>query len=163
MECLGLIVAMTLDRVIGVDGGLPWHISEDLKYFRKHTLGHSILMGRKTYESIGRPLPKRRNIVITRAADAHYDGCEVANDVDAAITLARETDDCPMIIGGAAIYEACLPQVTRLFVTEVRRKITGDTFFPALPTGLFEEVGRVSATEHSDVDFVTLERSATSA
>jgi len=158
MDPLTLIVAMTPERVIGVDGGLPWHISEDLKHFRRNTVGHSIIMGRKTYESIGRPLPKRRNIIVSRTQGLDYPGCEVVHGVEAALDLARSTDACPVIIGGATLYEAYLPYATRLLITEVRRDISGDTFFPELPEGKFVETLRERAREHDDVDFVTLER-----
>ena len=118
-NAIAMIVAMANKRVIGNDGGLPWHISEDLKHFRKTTTGHAIIMGRKTYESIGKPLPKRRNIVVTRQQGAAFEGCEVAHSLTEAIELARQTDDLPFIIGGASLFKEALPDTTMLFLTDI--------------------------------------------
>jgi len=135
---LALIVAVARKGVIGRDGNLPWHVSEDLKHFKKTTSGHAIIMGRKTHESIGRALPKRRNIVVTRSAAA-FEGCETAGSLEEAIALARTTDDCPFIIGGASLYDEALPLATELHLTTIDRDVEGDTFFPTeLPE--FEEV-----------------------
>ncbi len=136
---LALIVAVARNGVIGKDGGLPWHLSEDLKHFKKTTSGHAIIMGRKTYDSIGRPLPKRRNIVVTRQADAQFPGCERVENIDAAIALARTSDPCPFIIGGASLYEAALPIATELHVTTIDEDVEGDTYFPS-DLSAFEEV-----------------------
>jgi dihydrofolate reductase len=131
MRPLALVVAMTPDRVIGLNGDMPWHIPEDLKHFRRVTIGHAIIMGRKTHESIGRPLPRRRNIVITRNRDAEFPGCEVAHSLEVAIDMAREGgDDEPRIVGGGAIYALALPLATKLIVTEVDLSVEGDTHFP---------------------------------
>ena len=158
VPCLELIVAMTGGRVIGDGGGLPWRISEDLRFFKEKTLGHTILMGRKTYESIGRPLPKRRNIVITRNPEWEAEGCEVAHSLEQAIGMARDTDPCPVVIGGGTIYELALPLVTRMWITEVHRDIQGDTCFPAFEPNAFEEISRRAAQEHDDVFFVEYRR-----
>ena len=158
MKPLALIVAMTPDRVIGHAGSLPWHISEDLKYFKKRTVGHAIIMGRKTYESVGRALPKRRNIVVSRMPNWRGEGCEHATSIPDAIRMARETDPCPMVIGGGHIYEAALPFITQMFITEVHRTITGDTRFPEYDATAFKEVSRQAAAEHDDVFFVELVR-----
>jgi dihydrofolate reductase len=136
---LALIVAVARNGVIGREGGLPWHVSEDLKHFKNTTSGHAIIMGRKTYESIGRPLPKRRNIVVTRQSDLEIPGCERAQSLDEAIALARTTDPCPFIIGGASIYEEALPMATELHVTTIDREVEGDTHFPT-DLSAFEEV-----------------------
>ena len=136
---LALIVAVARNGVIGHEGGLPWHISEDLQHFKKTTSGHAIIMGRKTHDSIGRPLPKRRNIVVTRQADLELPGCERAKSLDEAITLARTTDPCPFIIGGASLYEEALPMVTELHVTRIDEDVEGDTYFPD-DLSAFEEV-----------------------
>ena len=138
---LALIVAVARNRVIGKEGVLPWHISEDLKHFRKTTSGHAIIMGRKTYDSIGRPLPKRRNIVVTRQAGAAFSGCERAGSLDEAIVLARTTDPCPFIIGGASLYEEAMPMATELHVTMIDQDVEGDTYFPD-DFSAFEEVER---------------------
>ncbi len=135
---LALIVAVARNGVIGRDGSLPWHVPEDLKHFKQLTTGHAIIMGRKTHESIGRPLPKRRNIVVTRSG-ASFDGCETAHSLDAALELARKTDPRPFIIGGASLYEEALAQATELHLTTIDQDVEGDTFFPTdLPD--FEEV-----------------------
>lgn len=143
MKPLALVVAMTPDRVIGKDGGMPWHIPEDLKHFRRVTMGHAIIMGRKTHESIGRPLPRRRNIVITRNRDARYDGCEVVHSLDDAIALARDGgDDEPRIVGGGAIYDLALPLATKLYLSEVDLDVEGDTHFPEYEPSRWTETDR---------------------
>lgn len=127
---LALIVAVARNGVIGKDGGLPWHVSEDLKHFKKTTHGHAVIMGRKTHDSIGRPLPKRRNIVVTRQTGTLFPGCEAAHSLDEAIALARTTDDCPFIIGGASLYEEALPLATELHLTTIDEDVDGDAYFP---------------------------------
>jgi len=136
---LALIVAVARNHVIGKDGGLPWHVSEDLKHFKKTTTGHVIIMGRNTHDSIGRALPGRRNIVVTRTVGAIFPGCEPANSLEQAIALARTTDDCPFIIGGASLYEEALPFATELHLTTIDEDIEGDTYFPE-DLSEFEEV-----------------------
>jgi dihydrofolate reductase len=125
-----LIVAVARNGVIGRAGALPWHVSEDLKHFKQTTQGHSIIMGRKTHDSIGRPLPKRRNIVVTRQTGTRFAGCETASSIGEAIALARTTDDCPFIIGGASLYEEALPIATELHLTTIDEDVEGDTYFP---------------------------------
>ena len=154
---LGLIVAISENRCIGVDGKLPWHIAEDLRHFKQITTGHAVIMGRKTHESVGRPLPKRRNIVISRQAGLEIEGCEVAGSIQDAIALARGTDAMPMIIGGASIYAEALPMVSKIHLTEVHRKVDGDTFFPELVSKEWDEVDRRVCGDGS-CTFVTLER-----
>ncbi|MBW2548284.1 MAG: dihydrofolate reductase [Deltaproteobacteria bacterium] len=127
---LALIVAVARNGVIGKAGALPWHVSEDLQHFKKTTQGHVIIMGRKTHDSIGRPLPKRRNIVVTRQIDAQFPGCEAASSLTEAIALARTTDECPFIIGGASLYEEALPIATELHLTTIDDEVEGDTYFP---------------------------------
>jgi len=136
---LALIVAVARNHVIGKDGGLPWHVSEDLKHFKKTTTGHVIIMGRNTHDSIGRALPGRRNIVVTRKAGAVFPGCEAAHSLEEAITLARTTDSCPFIIGGASLYKEVLPIATELHLTTIDEDVEGDTYFPE-DLSEFEEV-----------------------
>ena len=155
---LAVVVACNQDWIIGAKGGMPWHIPEDLRHFKRVTMDHAILMGRKTYESIGRPLPKRRNIVITRNPEWEAEGCEVAHSLEQAIGMARDTDPCPVVIGGGTIYELALPLVTRMWITEVHRDIQGDTCFPAFEPNAFEEISRRAAQEHDDVFFVEYRR-----
>ncbi len=126
---LTAIVAMADNRVIGRDGDLPWHLPEDLKFFKKTTSGHPIVMGRKTYDSIGRPLPKRTNIVLTRDTDWTADGVTVIHSPEELKTLALESDET-FIIGGAEIYKAFLPHLNSLIVTHVHGDYEGDTQFP---------------------------------
>lgn len=125
---LSLVVAMTPDRVIGREGGLPWHLSADLQHFKAVTMGHPIVMGRKTYESIGRPLPGRHNIAVTRSRDFAADGVTVVHSLDEALQAAGDAPEI-MIIGGAQLYAATLPLADRLFVTQVQANVPGDTFF----------------------------------
>jgi len=157
LQPLALVVAMGPGRVIGRDGGLPWHFSEDLKHFRTVTTGHAIIMGRKTWDSIGRPLPGRRNIVVTRQRELEIDGCEVVHSLEAAIALAREEDPEPRVIGGSTLYELALPLATRLYLTEVGKAVEGDTFFPHFDPEDWTELERRPG-ESEDLVFVTLER-----
>jgi len=138
---LSIIVAMAHNNVIGVDNGLPWHLPADLKYFKVTTMGKPIIMGRKTFQSIGRPLPGRRNIVITRDKTWHADGVEVASSVDEAVKATENVQEV-MIIGGAQIYGAFLPFVSRLYVTEIEKEILGDTYFPEIDRVVWKEVSR---------------------
>jgi len=154
---LALVVAMGPGRVIGRDGGLPWHFSEDLRHFRAVTTGHAIIMGRKTWDSIGRPLPKRRNIVVTRQQDLKIEGCDVVHSLGEAIALARVDDDEPRVIGGSTLYEQALPLATRLYLTEVSEEVEGDTFFPALDLAEWTELERRRG-EAEQLVFVTLQR-----
>jgi dihydrofolate reductase len=152
---LAMIAAMTDQRVIGHGGAIPWHHPEDMKHFVRVTKGHAIIMGRTTHESIGKPLPSRRNIVVSRRAGLAIEGCEIAATVEDAIRLARQTDDCPIVIGGAQIYEAALPAATRLYLTFVHEDHDGDVFFPAIDPAAWEETERA---ESGSLSFVTLER-----
>jgi dihydrofolate reductase len=152
---LALVVAIADGGVIGKDGGLPWRLPEDLRHFKAVTLGHAVLMGRKTHASIGRALPGRRNIVVSRTAD-HLDGCELARSLEEAIALARATDPEPRVIGGAELYAEALPLATRIFLTEVHGRYEGDAFFHLDRAGWREASRRPGETE--GVEFVTLER-----
>jgi dihydrofolate reductase len=155
MDPLALVVAVSENGVIGRDGGLPWHLPEDLKHFRRVTTGHAIVMGRRTWESIGRPLPGRRSIVVSRTPGFAPAGAEVAPDLDAALRLARTTDPEPRIIGGERLFAAALPRVTRVHLTRVHRVVAGDTFFPALDPAVWREVER---REAEGLTFLVLER-----
>ena len=120
------IAAMSCNRVIGADGRIPWHISEDLKFFKRTTLGHIIVMGRKTYDSLGKPLPGRENWVVSREADIA--GVTVLRSFDA---IEEPTDGRQLyIIGGAQLYAALLPRCSELLLTRIDRDVAGDTFFP---------------------------------
>jgi dihydrofolate reductase len=156
---LAIIVATDLQRGIGVNNTLPWRLPEDLAHFKRTTSGHPIIMGRKTFDSIGRPLPGRRNIVITRDAGWQHDGVVAVNSVDAAADLAGDTQ--AFIIGGAQIYAEMLPRVSRLIITEIGRAFDCDTFFPAINPNDWKEIAREkhhSEQNGFDYAFVTYER-----
>lgn len=131
---IALIAALGSDRVIGLNGAMPWHVPADLKRFKRRTVGKPIIMGRVTFESIGRPLPKRRNLVLSRRTGWAPQGVEVVGSV-AAAWAATEADGEVMVIGGAAVYAATLPHADRLYLTLIHGAFSGDTFFPALGTG----------------------------
>ena len=126
---ISMIVGMAQNRVIGKDNQLPWHLPADLAWFKKTTMGKPIIMGRKTHESIGKPLPGRQNIIITRNQDLSFDGCDVVNSPDEAIALVTDEPEL-MVIGGALIYELFLPMAERLYITQVQSEVAGDAFFP---------------------------------
>ena len=126
---LSIVVAMDDNRLIGSKNQLPWHLPADLAYFKKLTTGKSILMGRKTYDSIGRPLPNRRNIVITRNSNISIPGCEVVSSIDHALELTKEDLEV-MVIGGASLCEQLLPKINRLYITKIDGEFEGDVFFP---------------------------------
>ena len=128
---ISLIVAASTNNVIGVAGGLPWHLPEDLTRFKVITMGKPMIMGRSTYTSIGRALPGRKSIILTRQSDFEADGCEVVDSVDAAIAAAGEVDEV-MIIGGGDIYRQFLLQANRIYLTRIHAEIDGDTTFPEL-------------------------------
>lgn len=153
---LVLVVAIAKNGVIGKDGKVPWHIPEDLKHFKAMTMGHAILMGRKTHEETMRPLPGRRNIVITRNPDHPAPGCEVVATLEQAISLARTTDPEPRVIGGAEIYRLALPLATRIYLTEIDQDAEGDTVFHLDRSGFTETERRKG--ESPGVTFVTLDR-----
>lgn len=130
---ISLIVAMDGNNLIGDQNRLPWHLPADLKYFKAMTIGKPIIMGRKTFESIGKPLPGRENIIITRNRAYHQDGIHIVHSLVEAIELAKTlTDTEMMIIGGAEIFEQALPITTRIYLTQIEEKFSGDTYFPRL-------------------------------
>lgn len=137
---LTIIVAMDRARGIGVDNKLPWHLPEDLAHFKRLTTGHPIVMGRKTYDSIGRPLPNRRNVVITRNPGWKAEGVEAVGSIGDALRLLAGTP--AFLIGGAQIFEQALPLADRMIVTEIDRTFACDTFFPAIDSSQWQEVAR---------------------
>ena len=158
---VSLIAAMAQNRVIGIENRLPWKLPEDLAHFKALTLGHPVLMGRKTFESLGRPLPGRRNIVITRNSDYQPSGCEFAASIPEAIALCLEAEEI-FFIGGAELYKQVLPLTDRLYLTEVQVEAQGDAWFPDYDCSAFRETSRESHTgEKGDAlafDFVVYER-----
>ncbi|GJI87164.1 dihydrofolate reductase [Duganella hordei] len=161
MSTLTIIVAMDAQRGIGINNTLPWKLPEDLAHFKRLTTGHPIIMGRKTFDSIGRPLPNRRNIVITRNADWRHDGVEAVGSIDAAIALLDGAEG--YLIGGAEIYKQALPATDKLVITEIGGSFACDAFFPALAPSEWEETARephVSESAGLSYAFVTLRRKA---
>ncbi len=161
---LSIIVAMSENNVIGLGGELPWHISEDLQRFKKLTMGHYLVMGRKTWESIGRPLPGRTSIVITRDAGYIAKGALVAEDLDDALELSQEDKEV-FVVGGAQIYELALPRASRLYMTRVHIVAEGDTYFPELNWGdwsLVQDNGVVVTSDQGlEYSFLVYERELT--
>ena len=158
MSPLVLVLALARGGALGKGGQLPWRIPEDLKHFRAITRGHAIIMGRKTWDEVKKPLPDRRNIVVTRDASLRLPGAEVVSSLDDALRLARETDAEPCVIGGAEIYRLALPRATRIELTEIDRDVDADTFFTLDRAGFVEASRRQGETP--DVSFVTLVRRA---
>ena len=128
-----LIVAVAENGVIGQDNALPWHLPNDLRHFKQLTTGHPVVMGRRTFESIGKPLPGRPNVVVTRQADWRAAGVEVAHSVPNALALAATLGADVFIIGGAEIYRQALPAADAIYLTEVHHAVAGDATFPTLP------------------------------
>jgi dihydrofolate reductase len=145
MKEINVIVAMTKSRVIGKDGTLPWHLSEDLKLFKAHTTGNIVIMGRKTFDSIGRPLPNRRNIVVSKSIkdSEKVAGVDYYPDLEHAIAAAQEGDGRIFIIGGASIYHKMIEKADRLYISLVDGEYEGDTYFPEIK----DELWKVVATE----------------
>jgi len=138
---LSLIAAMAHDRVIGANNQLLWHLPADFQHFKKVTMGKPIIMGRKTFESIGKPLPGRLNVVVTRNPNYEADGCVVLHSLTAALAEVSHVPEV-MIIGGAEIYAAALEQADTLYLTYVDAHLDGDTYFPAWEPSQWEEVSR---------------------
>ena len=138
---ISIIAALAENRVIGVNNALPWRLPNDLKHFRRLTTGHAIILGRKNYESIGKPLPERTNIIITRNRDFRADGCLIAHSLDEALALAKNDPEI-FVIGGAEIYRAALARTNRLYLTRVHATIAGDTYFPEFDETEWREISR---------------------
>jgi dihydrofolate reductase len=161
---ISVVVAMARNRVIGSDGELPWHLPADMDFFKQTTLGKPIVMGRKTFQSIGRPLPGRSNIVITQNTAIQAAGCTVVSSIENALSAATPAAEV-MIIGGASIYEQLLYRTDRIYLTEVHADPLGDTFFPELSNSVWREAWREN--HHTDArhayaySFVILERRRT--
>lgn len=161
---ISLIWAMDENRLIGVENRLPWKLPADMRWFRRHTLGKPIIMGRKTFDSFGgKPLPERLNIVVTRAAGYQAPGAVVVHSIEAALAAAAGVAEV-MVIGGASFYEQMLPRADRLYITQVHGRFTGDAWFPPLELAGWREV----LSEESGIDaknahpctFTILERRA---
>ncbi|MEH6583658.1 MAG: dihydrofolate reductase [Halioglobus sp.] len=164
---LSIIVAVAENGVVGKNNALPWYLPADLQYFKRTTLGKPIVMGRKTYESIGRPLPGRTNIVVTRNSRYAADGVRVVGSMEEALELAADIavidgQEELMVIGGAAVYAAAMPMADYLYVTEVHAAVDGDAYFPAIDWSQWREESRerhdaVAPNDH-DFSFVVYRR-----
>jgi dihydrofolate reductase len=171
VDCLvpvSMVVAMAKNRVIGVDGKLPWYLPEDLKFFKRITQAKPLVMGRKTFASIGKPLPNRLNVVVTRDTAFSHEGVRVCHDLPAALALADqhatiEAAEEIMVMGGGEIYRQAMPFAQRLYITEVDIDVEGDATFPELDPQEWSEVQRVAgqpAQGQPNYDFVVYERTA---
>jgi dihydrofolate reductase len=156
---ISMIVARSRNHVIGRDNQMPWKISADLQFFKKVTMGHPVIMGRKTWESIGRPLPGRRNIVVSRNADLKLNGAEVVNSLDAALATLNEFTRV-FVIGGEQLFTQAFPKADRLYITEIDIDVDGgDTFFEVPNQSEWKEIERTPASEDEiTFNFITLER-----
>jgi dihydrofolate reductase len=150
---ISLIVAMSSNHAIGLNGQMPWHLSADLKRFKQITMGYPILMGRKTFESIGKALPGRTNIIVSSNSAYQPEGCVVVDSVEAAIHQGCQLADEIFVIGGATLYDATLPMADSLYITEIQRHFEGDTFFPSFDGKHWIEVDREDVTDDHNVSF----------
>jgi len=151
---ISIISAMDENRLIGKDNGLPWKLPADLQFFKKVTMSKPIIMGRKTYESIGRPLPGRTNVVITRDESFAAEGCEVVFSLEDALSRVKNADEV-MVIGGANIYQQFMPQADRLYLTRVKGEFVGDAWFPEIDFNNWELVEKEEheADEKNEADY----------
>lgn len=149
---IAMIAAMANDRVIGKDNQMPWHLPEDLKHFKAMTLGKPVVMGRKTYESIGRPLPGRHNIVISRQADLSIEGVSCVTNIEQAMDAAGDCEEL-IIMGGGQLYAQMLPQADKLYLTHIKLDVEGDTEFPFWDDGSWQLEETVSATNDKGLQY----------
>lgn len=150
---ISLIAAVSKNGVIGKDNEMPWHLSEDLKYFKRITLNKPIIMGRKNHESIGMALPQRHNIVMTKSPEYFTTDCTVVNSVEDALDAAGTESEEIMIIGGAVIYDLFLPMADTMYITEIDKEFDGDTFFPEFNSDEWQETERISAPTENGIDY----------
>lgn len=158
---IALVAALARNGVIGRDNQLPWRLPADLQHFKQLTMGKPIVMGRRTWASLGRPLPGRRNIVVTRDSAFHCEGCVVAHSIDEALAAAAGSEEV-MIIGGAELYAQTLPRADRLYLTQVMADVEGDVYFPGVDAADWVEVERrfckADGRNEYDCEFVVLDR-----
>ena len=152
MHNLSVIVAVARNNVIGLDNTLPWHLPEDLKRFRALTTGHHIIMGRKTYESLGRLLPGRTTVIVTRNPNYKIEGALIAGSLEAAIALSQHDDEA-FLIGGAELYQHGLELANKLYVTEIALEVVGDAHFPTVNTVEWQETSREAHTSSQGLAF----------
>lgn len=159
---LSIIVAYDRNKTIGKNNQLPWNLPRDLAYFKKVTMGHPIVMGRKTYESIGRPLPGRKNIIVTRNRDYKHEGCTVIHSIEEIKEIAQRENGEVFVIGGAEIFKDVLQEADRLYVTYIDEEFHGDTFFPEIDFTKWKEISREKGMKDEknpyDYYFIVYER-----
>jgi dihydrofolate reductase len=157
-----IMAAIAANNALGKNNQLIWHLPADLKRFKKTTLNHAVIMGRKTYESLGKPLPNRINIVITRDKNYKVEGCVIVNSLKEALKAAAEVDENPFILGGAEIYKQAMPFADKLDITFVHHQFEADVYFPEIDKTIWKETSRENfkADENNkyDYSFVTFER-----
>ncbi len=156
---ISVIVAMAKNRVIGINNALPWRLPEDLRHFKAITMGHHIIMGRKTYESIGKPLPGRTTVIVTRNAGYREEGCVTATSLSEAIGVCGDDEEV-FFVGGAELYAQVLPRADRLYLTEIQAEFEGDAHFPVFDFGQWREVKREAHVNEEGLGyhFVTYQR-----
>lgn len=158
---ISIIVAMAQDRTIGINNTLPWRCPEDLKHFKALTMGHHMIMGRKTFDSIGKPLPGRTTVVVTRNPALKIDGCIVVHSLDEAVKSCAGDEEL-FIVGGAELYSQALPLADKLYLTEIQQQIKGDAHFPDFNKSEWREIERNSHKQESpqplNYHFVTYQR-----
>lgn len=152
MARLSIIVAIANDGVIGVDNTLPWHLPEDLKRFKALTMGHHIIMGRKTYDSLGRLLPGRTTVIVTRNEGYHVEGALIAHSLEQALALCKNDDEV-FLIGGAELYQAGLSLANKLYITEIDLAVAGDAYFPEIPSSQWQETAREAHVSEKGLNF----------
>ncbi|MEW5770139.1 MAG: dihydrofolate reductase [Pseudomonadota bacterium] len=156
---LNVIAAMARNRVIGIDNTLPWRLPEDLRHFKALTMGHHIVMGRKTYESIGKPLPGRTTVIVTRDPGYRVEGCVTATSIDAALAACGDDPEV-FFVGGAEMYAQVLPRADRLYLTEIQADYQGDAWFPEFDRAAWRELERQAHRSEAGLEyhFVTYAR-----
>jgi dihydrofolate reductase len=161
---IAIVVAASENNVIGKEGKMPWRLPKDLKHFKTLTLGHPVVMGRKTFESMGKPLPGRLNIVITRNGNYQAEGCEMTDTLEKAIATAQMHDTDVFIIGGGEIYRQALSLSDRIYLTRIAQNFEGDAFFPEIDLSkwklIYEEFSAKDEKNAYDLSFLTYEKNA---
>ncbi|MFY4776836.1 dihydrofolate reductase [Metabacillus sp. RGM 3146] len=162
---ISFLLAMDKNRLIGKDNDLPWRLPADLAYFKKVTMGHKIVMGRKTFESMGRPLPGRDNIILTRDPSFEQEGAEVIHSAEAFLKQVQESEEEIFVIGGAEIFKWFLPYCERMYITEIGEEFEGDRYFPEVDEGEWEVNSRIKGIKDEknpyDYEFLIYNRKQT--
>ena len=159
MTRISLIAAVARNGVIGRDGGMPWHLPEELRHFKATTMGHTLVMGRRTFESIGRPLPGRETIVVTRNPGQSFEGCHTATSIDAALDLAVSLGRPVFVAGGGEIYRQTLDRADVIHLTTIHTTVAGDVFFPVVPD-TFHLVDETAYSTNLDYTYRRYERAS---